>query len=386
MSSPLGDDALLLTALSRREAISEPVLLRRSSCSPRRTTSPSTRSSARPCAISKLANGEQALLPRHRVALLAGTDARRLRRHLSRRGGAVALVAHAAQRDCRIFQHKTAPDIVKKLFGESGSPTSRSASVTRSDPEREYCVQYRESDFNFVSRLLEDDGISYFFEHEREGAHAGARSTRPQRATRRVRTRRPRLRTAPDAQRDRGEHHEWSHASASCAPASTPSPTTTSSRRASPCSPRRDRALGSRQRPLEIYDYPGEYADARATARRSSKLRMEAEEAAARRVDGASHVRGFTPGYRFDLQRPLPRRRTNERLRASPSVCSTGEQDVGRATPAELALREQLHRACRTRSRIRPPLRTPKPIVRACRPRSSSAPPARRSTSTSTGA
>ena len=32
--------------------------------------------------------------------------------------------------------------------------------------DREYCVQYRETDFNFISRLMEEDGIFYFLEHE----------------------------------------------------------------------------------------------------------------------------------------------------------------------------------------------------------------------------
>src|SRR5690606_31952008 len=36
-------------------------------------------------------------------------------------------------------------------------------------PPREFTVQYRESTFNFVSRLLEDEGISYFFAHTQEG-------------------------------------------------------------------------------------------------------------------------------------------------------------------------------------------------------------------------
>ena len=35
---------------------------------------------------------------------------------------------------------------------------------------REYCVQYRETDFNFVSRLMEEYGIFYFFQHE-QGKH-----------------------------------------------------------------------------------------------------------------------------------------------------------------------------------------------------------------------
>ena len=41
--------------------------------------------------------------------------------------------------------------------------------LTASYPAREYCVQYRETDFQFVSRLMEEEGIHYFFEHDEDG-------------------------------------------------------------------------------------------------------------------------------------------------------------------------------------------------------------------------
>jgi type VI secretion system secreted protein VgrG len=42
--------------------------------------------------------------------------------------------------------------------------------LQRTYPPREYCVQYRESDFEFASRLMEEEGIFYFFNHS-EGGH-----------------------------------------------------------------------------------------------------------------------------------------------------------------------------------------------------------------------
>ena len=41
-------------------------------------------------------------------------------------------------------------------------------SVTGTHPPRDYCVQYRESDLDFISRLLEEEGIFYFFEHTKD--------------------------------------------------------------------------------------------------------------------------------------------------------------------------------------------------------------------------
>jgi type VI secretion system secreted protein VgrG len=66
--------------------------------------------------------------------------------------------------DNRIFQNKTTPDIVTGLLNENGVTDIRNALTGTYNP-REYCVQYQETTFNFVSRLLEEEGIFYFFEH-----------------------------------------------------------------------------------------------------------------------------------------------------------------------------------------------------------------------------
>src|ERR1035441_4685951 len=66
--------------------------------------------------------------------------------------------------DCRIFQNKYVPDIVQQVFSDRGF-TDYANRVTGTYNPREYTVQYRETDLNFISRLLEDEGIFYFFEH-----------------------------------------------------------------------------------------------------------------------------------------------------------------------------------------------------------------------------
>jgi type VI secretion system secreted protein VgrG len=67
--------------------------------------------------------------------------------------------------DCRMFQEKTVPDILKQLF--TGDTKFELTGTYR---KWEYCVQYRETDFNFVSRLMEEEGIYYYFTHE-NGKH-----------------------------------------------------------------------------------------------------------------------------------------------------------------------------------------------------------------------
>ena len=69
--------------------------------------------------------------------------------------------------DCQIFQEMTAPDIIKQIFQELGYNDFRQE-LTESYPTREYCVQYRESDFNFVTRLMEEEGIFFYFEHTKD--------------------------------------------------------------------------------------------------------------------------------------------------------------------------------------------------------------------------
>ena len=66
--------------------------------------------------------------------------------------------------DCRIFQQQTVPDIVKTVFDEHAC-ASYEFRLYREYREREYCVQYCETDFNFVARLLEGEGIYWYFEH-----------------------------------------------------------------------------------------------------------------------------------------------------------------------------------------------------------------------------
>ena len=71
--------------------------------------------------------------------------------------------------DCRVFQKLSVPAILEKIFKEHQFLNFHNR-LQRTYAPREYCVQYRETDFNFVSRLMEQVGIYYFFQHE-NGKH-----------------------------------------------------------------------------------------------------------------------------------------------------------------------------------------------------------------------
>jgi type VI secretion system secreted protein VgrG len=68
--------------------------------------------------------------------------------------------------DCYIFQNKTVPQILQDVFKRCGVAEFE-LRLTGNYSPRDYCVQYRETDFNFVSRLMEQEGIYYFFKHEK---------------------------------------------------------------------------------------------------------------------------------------------------------------------------------------------------------------------------
>jgi type VI secretion system secreted protein VgrG len=72
--------------------------------------------------------------------------------------------------DCRIFQNKSVRDILDTVLRENTQADFDLSGIKGDHPPREYCVQYRETDFNFLARLMEEEGIFYFFRHT-AGAH-----------------------------------------------------------------------------------------------------------------------------------------------------------------------------------------------------------------------
>lgn len=68
--------------------------------------------------------------------------------------------------DVRIFQEMTAREVIESVFADAGFSDYDFTGVEGQLARREYCVQYRETDFAFVARLLEDEGLYYYFRHE----------------------------------------------------------------------------------------------------------------------------------------------------------------------------------------------------------------------------
>jgi type VI secretion system secreted protein VgrG len=72
--------------------------------------------------------------------------------------------------DCRIFQQKSVPDILEDVFRTKNGFSDFRRALSGTYRTWDYCVQYRETDLDFVNRLMEQEGIYYYFEHE-DGKH-----------------------------------------------------------------------------------------------------------------------------------------------------------------------------------------------------------------------
>ena len=200
--------------------------------------------------------------------------------------------------DCRIFQNKTVPQIIEQIFGDLGFSDFETNEIQGDHKTWEYCVQYRETDFNFVSRLMEQEGICYFFRHE-DGKHTLV------------------LADQKNAYKDCGENEviypvdwgsrpvedhitswehryefhsgKWAHTDFNFKKPST-----------SLMSQTNTKTDLANIKSYEVYDYPGEYSE-KSEGDAEIKLRIEEEEVQHDVVDASSNCKTFTPGGKFKL-------------------------------------------------------------------------------------
>lgn len=255
---------------------------------------------------------------------------------------------------CRIFQHLSVPDIAKKLFGELGVSDVK-LELQKSYAEREYCVQYRESDFNFVSRLFEDVGISYYFEHDAK-AHTLVLFDSPD-ANPPCPGQETAIYASASGEGVAGDVSEWameqelrpgkfSHTDYNFEQPSLSLHTTTPT----------SLSIGGNDR-FEIYEHSGDFMEP-AHGESRVKIRMEAEESASLEARGMSRCAAFTPGYRFDM-RGHHRKDTNKAYVIT-QVQHTVTDSIGLGQEASY----ENAFVCRPHSiPIRPLRTTPKPLV-----------------------
>jgi type VI secretion system secreted protein VgrG len=200
--------------------------------------------------------------------------------------------------DCRIFQNMTVPDIILKIFTDLGFSDFKNSLQGRFEP-REYCVQYRETDFNFVSRLMEQYGIFYFFAHEKDkhtlvlANSPNVHQSCPGQAKLRVEYTTGTL-EEQDVITNWQIEEELRPGKYALTDYNFEIPSTNLAVNVVSTV-----SMGGHNK-YEIYDYPGEYLKKR-QGEDLLKIRIEEEEAPHLVVSGASTCRAFTSGYRFDL-------------------------------------------------------------------------------------
>lgn len=199
---------------------------------------------------------------------------------------------------CRLFQEKSVPDILKKVLDEHH--VAHEERLHGNYPALEFCVQYRETDLNYCSRMMELVGIYYFFVHE-DGKHTlvladsqSAHETFP--GYEKVNFRPYSDETiAGEFVRDwtakkmllsnQYVHKDFDFMK--------PRNNLLRQVRTARYSPNRD---------LEIYDYPGDYIEP-SLGEQLAKVRIEEIAARYETMSGISDARGISAGYRFSLGR-----------------------------------------------------------------------------------
>jgi type VI secretion system secreted protein VgrG len=196
-------------------------------------------------------------------------------------------------RRSRIFQEISAPDIAQKVLKEHS--VKFRASFSASYTAREYCVQYRESDLDFISRLLEEEGIFYFFEMEQSG-HTMVMGDSPS-------VNKPIPGEAKIAFRQKTQMIAEADSIDALTAAAEVRSNAVMLRDFNFLQPALDlsaKASANEGTALEIYDYPGGYGDA-SLGKARSKVRLEEQRARSQTVSGSSVCRRLCAGYVFEL-------------------------------------------------------------------------------------
>ncbi len=258
--------------------------------------------------------------------------------------------------DNRIFQNLSVPDIVKKVFEHYVGDVV--FEVRNPPPPRLYCVQYNETDFNFVSRLLEEEGLYYFFRHS-ESKHTlvicdGMTSHDDYPGYGRFK-----YRDTQDQLLDLEAVTEWRHEYALTSGKVTltdydyhkPSTSLLVDNSSSMLTPKPA---------LERYEHPGRYTEA-ARGRNLARVRQQELDAGVLRISGATTTIGaIATGYRFALEEhPLGKENTNHVVLATEIHAEYADSESGQ-NPAQFRCR---FRAMRYAHVFRPERLTPKPLI-----------------------
>jgi type VI secretion system secreted protein VgrG len=205
--------------------------------------------------------------------------------------------------DCRIFQDKTTPDIIHAIFDKyTDSSVHVEDRLQGSYTSRNYCVQYRETDLDFVDRLLQDEGATYFFVHDAD-KHTLVLADAPEAYHacpdyEKV----PYFPLSAQARRERDHVNGWD-AQAEVRTGSFAHTSFDFERSRTDLLTRRDLPLTQAGwAEGEVYDYAGNYT-VRDLGQQTADRRLEADQAEHRLAFGEGTAAGLAAGFRFTLAR-----------------------------------------------------------------------------------
>jgi type VI secretion system secreted protein VgrG len=270
--------------------------------------------------------------------------------------------------DCRIFQNMTVIEILheicqKPVYGGLCRVDTRLLSMHY--PKLEYCVQYREDDFNFISRLLEHAGIYYFFKHEKN-KHTmmlidASRSHDP---VPKYET----IRFATDEQRERYGDERISgwlrrgEIAASGYELNDFNFEQAQHSRLGALRVKESIAAAFDQPAYQQYDYPGGYRT-HAAGQMLAHARMEALHGQSEQISGRSNARGLTVGALFTLtDHPVPER-NRQYLVAGMNFHLSSDQVSSGGAPGESDVFHCELSALGSQYRFRPPVKAKKQTI-----------------------
>ena len=260
--------------------------------------------------------------------------------------------------DCRIFQHKTVPDIISSVFDQHGY-TDYKKRLVGEYREWEYCVQYRETDFNFVSRLMEQEGIYYFFEHE-NGKHTMILCDAPS-AHKPI----PNYETIPfyppddTVVRDEDYIDSWS-INKNIQSGSYALEDYNFKKPMADLSAQAIKTEGHEADDFEIFDYPGEYTESK-EGNDYAKIRLQELHTEYETKQGSSDTRGLFAGGLFNLEKFHRKDQNREYLVTS--VTHMAQQDLFTSGDQEGNIYHNSFIAIKSDRKFRPSRATPKPTV-----------------------
>jgi type VI secretion system secreted protein VgrG len=263
--------------------------------------------------------------------------------------------------DCQIFQQKTIPEIIKKVFQDHGFQDFQDRTQA-TYPQREYVVQYRETAFNFVSRLMEEYGIFYFFEHA-DGSHKLIFSDNPQVHKNCVGQNKVRFNFSVGSPLEKEDvvlswdsEQELRPGKYALTDYNFQTPNTSLMANVQTVA-----EIGGNTK-YEVYDYPGIYIN-KSEGDTVTKLRMQEEEALQQVIAGSGNCRSFAPGYKFHVDEH-PRRDMNGDYLLTEVTHSASVGDSYTSTEATSHETYDNHFTCIPFAvPFRPQRLTPKPIV-----------------------